>query len=62
MRALLYLIIGAIITALGIWWITAAGYTFAAIVAAIVTAIGGFFVIAALATALDMASPTSKRP
>lgn len=61
MRALLYLIIGAIITAGGIWWMTVAGHTLAGLLAGLVVAVGGALVVTGFATALDLFAPTSKR-
>lgn len=61
MRALIYLVLGVVLTALGVWWIGVAGDTPAAIVAGLVTAIGGFLVVVAMSIGLDIASPTSKK-
>lgn len=61
MRALFYFILGAILLAVGIWWITVAGASIAAIGAALVTALGASIFLAGWAVALDMFSPTSKR-
>ena len=61
MRALIYLILGAIILAAGIRWIIAAGHSIMAIVAMLVTAVGGAVFVAGLAVAQDMFSPTSKK-
>lgn len=61
MRALIYLILGAILLAVGIWWIIAAGHSVMGIVAMLLTAIGGAFFIGGIAVALDMFAPTSKK-
>lgn len=61
MRALIYLILGAIILAVGIWWITVAGVSVAAIPAALVTALGSAVFVSGIAVAFDMFAPTSKK-
>ncbi len=61
MRALIYLILGAVLLAVGIWWIIAAGHTVMAIVAMLLTAIGGAVFVAGIAVALDLFAPTSKK-
>lgn len=61
MRALIYIVIGAILLAAGIWWIIAAGHSIAAIVAMMVTATGGAILVAGISVALDMYAPTSKK-
>ncbi|MDR7328631.1 hypothetical protein [Corynebacterium guangdongense] len=61
MRALIYLILGAILLAVGIWWILSAGFSVMAIVAMLLTATGGAVFVAGIAVALDMFAPTSKK-
>lgn len=61
MRSLIYIILGAIIVALGIWWMIPAGFTVQGILAAIVVAIGGTLVTTGLGGFADSANPTSKK-
>ena len=61
MRAIIYLVLGAVITALGIWWLIAAGYTVAGILAMLVTAVGGALIVVGIADQLDKFSPTSRK-
>lgn len=62
MRALIYIIVGAVIAALGIWWIMAeGGQSVMSIVAALVTGVGGAVIVSGIATAFDLFAPTSKK-
>lgn len=61
MRAIIYIVLGAIIAALGIWWAVAAGYTIAAILAMLVIAVGGALIVVGIADGLDKFSPTSRK-
>ena len=61
MRALICLILGAILLAVGIWWILSAGFSVMAIVAMLLTATGGAVFVAGIAVAFDMFAPTSKK-
>jgi hypothetical protein len=61
MRALIYFILGALVTAGGIFWIITAGHTPAAIVAGLVTAIGASLLVTAFAVFTDIMSPTSTK-
>lgn len=61
MRALILLIPGIIILAVGIWWIAGAGATVWAILAMLVTAIGGALMVSGMAVAFDLFAPTSKK-
>lgn len=61
MRALIYLIVGAVLAAVGIFWIIAAGHTVAGILAGLVTALGTALVATSFAVFTDLTSPTSKK-
>lgn len=61
MRAFIYLILGAVLVAAGIFWYNAIGFSVLAIVAALVIATGGALVVAAIAIGLDKYSPTSRK-
>lgn len=58
MRALIYFILGALVTAGGIFWIITAGHTPAAIVAGLVTALGACWLVTAFAVFTDLKNPT----
>jgi len=61
MRALIYLILGAVILAAGIFWYMAVGFSVMAIIAALVMGAGGALMTAGIADALDKHSPTSRK-
>ncbi|SMG24835.1 hypothetical protein SAMN06295981_1392 [Corynebacterium pollutisoli] len=61
MRALIYLVLGAVILAAGIFWYMAVGFSVMAIIAALVMGAGGALMTAGIADALDKHSPTSRK-
>ena len=61
MRALIYLVLGAVILAAGIFWYMAVGFSVMAIIAALVMGAGGALMTAGIAVALDKHSPTSRK-
>lgn len=60
-RALIYFVLGAILLALGIWWWTAVGPSFAFLGPIILQGVGGAFIVAAWANMLDALHPTSRK-
>ncbi|MFH0411199.1 hypothetical protein ACG98H_03660 [Corynebacterium sp. L4756] len=60
-RAFIYLVLGAVLVALGIWWWTVIGPSFAFLAPLIVMSVGGAFVVGGIAVALDVHSPTSRK-
>ncbi|MDY5840500.1 MAG: hypothetical protein SPJ78_07280 [Corynebacterium camporealensis] len=60
-RAIIYFVLGAVLLALGIWWWTVVGPSFAFLAPIILQGIGGAFMVAALAVALDVKSPTARK-
>lgn len=60
-KAFILLILGAIVLAAGVWYITAVGYSVMAMVAALITAAGGAIITWGIAVALDVYSPTSRK-
>ncbi|MGX1738349.1 hypothetical protein ACWIB8_04160 [Corynebacterium flavescens] len=60
-RALIYLVLGAVLLALGIWWWTVIGPSFAFLAPIILQGIGGAFIVSAWAVFLDVRNPTSRK-
>ncbi|MGO2425438.1 MAG: hypothetical protein ACTH7R_03690 [Corynebacterium flavescens] len=60
-RALIYLVLGAVLLALGIWWWTVFGPSFAFLAPIILQGIGGAFIVSAFAVFLDVRNPTSRK-
>ncbi|APT86226.1 MULTISPECIES: hypothetical protein [Corynebacterium] len=60
-RALIYLVLGAVLLALGIWWWTVIGPSFAFLAPIILQGIGGAFIVSAFAVFLDVRNPTSRK-
>lgn len=61
LKSLIYAVLGVVLLAVGIWWITAAGFTAYGILAALVTGVGGALLGTAVANFLDAKTPTSKK-
>lgn len=61
MSAVLSLILGAVILALGIWLVAAVGASVMAIIGALIIALGTALVGAGIAIAFDKISPTSRK-
>lgn len=59
--SLVLLVLGVVVVAAGLWWLSMLGATFTAIVAALVVAIGGALIVAALGLLHDNFSPTSRK-
>ncbi|MDY3126524.1 MAG: hypothetical protein SOW59_00120 [Corynebacterium sp.] len=60
-RAIIYLVIGAVLLALGIWWWTIIGPSFAFLAPLLVMSIGGALMVGAIGVALDAHAPTSRK-
>ncbi|MBZ8176812.1 hypothetical protein GP475_02905 [Corynebacterium poyangense] len=60
MRIALEVVIGAIILALGVWWMTFAQHSINGILSALVAALGGGLIVIALSRVLNIYSPTSE--
>lgn len=60
-RVIIYFVLGAVLLAAGIWWWTVVGPSFAFLGPIIVQGLGGAFMVGALAVALDIHSPTSRK-
>ncbi|WP_459588125.1 hypothetical protein [Corynebacterium camporealensis] len=60
-RAIIYFVLGAVLLALGIWWWTVVGPSFAFLAPITLQGIGGAFMVVALAVALDVKSPTARK-
>jgi len=61
MRALIILILGAILVAAGWFWYASIGFSVLAMVAALVMGVGGALIVSAIAIGLDKHSPTSRK-
>ncbi|MGV0325776.1 hypothetical protein ACEE23_10895 [Corynebacterium sp. 32222D000AT] len=60
-RAIIYFVLGAVLLALGIWWWTVMGPSFAFLLPTITMGIGGAFMVAGWAVLMDVKSPTSRK-
>lgn len=60
-QAILYYVLGVIGLVVGIWWWAVVGPSFAFLAPLIVMSAGGAFLVAGLATTLDVYSPTSRK-
>lgn len=61
MRSGILIVLGAIVLALGLWWLSALSFSIASILAALVIGLGGALIVAGIAVAFDMFDPTSKK-
>lgn len=61
MRALIYLVLGAVLVAVGLWWLSITGTAFVMLAPLVVIGLGAAFICGALAVALDIYSPTSRK-
>ena len=60
-RAIIYFVLGAILLALGIWWWTIVGPSFAFLGPIVLQGVGGAFMVAGVAVMMDVISPTSRK-
>ena len=60
-RALIFFVLGAILLALGIWWWTIVGPSFAFLGPIVLQGVGGAFMVAGFAVIMDVISPTSRK-
>ena len=60
-RAIIYFVLGAILLALGIWWWTIVGPSFAFLGPIVLQGVGGAFMVAGIAVMMDVISPTSRK-
>lgn len=60
-RAIIYFVLGAILLALGIWWWTIVGPSFAFLSPIVLQGVGGAFMVAGFAVMMDVISPTSRK-
>ncbi|QGU06537.1 hypothetical protein COCCU_02915 [Corynebacterium occultum] len=61
MSALISLVLGGIILALGIWLVAGVGASVMAIIGALIIAVGGALIGTAMALAFDKINPTSRK-
>lgn len=59
--AIIELVLGVILLAVGLWWWTVMGPSFAFLAPTILAGVGGALIVAAIATFLDVKSPTSRK-
>lgn len=60
-RALIYLVLGAVLLALAIWWWNVIGPSFAFLAPIILMGIGGALIVSSWAVFLDVRNPTSRK-
>ncbi|MDO5031181.1 hypothetical protein [Corynebacterium sp.] len=60
-RAIVYSVLGAVLLALGIWWWTIVGPSFAFLGPIVLQGVGGAFMVAGFACMMDVISPTSRK-
>lgn len=60
-RAIIYFVLGAVLLALGLWWWTIVGPSFAFLAPIIVAGLGGAFMVTGFATWCDVHAPTSRK-
>ena len=60
-RALIYFVLGAILLALGIWWWTIVGPSFAFLGPIVLQGVGGAFMVAGFAVMMEDISTTSRK-
>ena len=60
-RALIFFVLGAILLALGIWWWTIVGPSFAFLGPIVLQGVGGAVMVAGFAVMMDVISPTSRK-
>ncbi|GAB2500724.1 hypothetical protein CATRI_02595 [Corynebacterium atrinae] len=61
MRALISLVLGAVLLVGGYFWAASLGHSVMTMVAAIVMGLGGALIVTAIAMGLDNFSPTSRK-
>ena len=60
-RAIIYFVLGAILLALGIWWWTIVGPSFAFLGPIVLQGVGGAFMVSGFAVMMHVISPTSRK-